>query len=206
MRTFFGLLFTAFTIVVSPATTISLTNVLTANVAVHSPGGQFAPLREGEAVFTNWTRYTWLDVPTFAQAQDFLFWQTETTGHPAILDGITTFEVLTDGLVLIAVTTRWGGGGSSSGGWTDEVTTRAELEDQGWELLSTGPSDARDGGNVPFHEFLVFGRESTAGEVFTYRTEKYRSPLVLRSVTVVPEPSAALLALLGLGGLLVRRR
>ena len=144
-------------------------------------------------------------MPTFAEEDSFLFWQvqeTGTVGSPSVADGITTFEVLMDGPVLMACTTRWGGGGAG-GEWEDELTTREELEEQGWVEFATGLSDTRyvpDEEPRPFHEYIVFRRDSVAAEVFTYRTEKYRAPLIIRSETVIPAPST-FVGLLSMGAI-----
>jgi len=168
------------------APSVSLSGITTANVAVRSPGGQFSPLASDELVHGNWDRYFWSDIPPFAERERFRFWQTELVHSPA--DGITTFEVLSDGPVLMAVTTRWAGGGNSSGGWVPELTSRAELALQGWSEFATGLNYTRNGGPDPYIEFTVLRRDSVAGDVFTYRTEKYQSPIVLLSETTTPEP------------------
>ena len=182
---------------------MAATVTVTADVAVDSPVGQYAQLEVGEFVNSNAIQYYWLDVPPFADGQDFLFWQVETAGDPA--EGITTFEVLTDGPVLLACTTRWGGGGNSSGNWEHEVTTRAELEAQGWGEFATGMCDTRDDWEGPYTEYIVFHRNCVDGEIFTYRTEKYRPPLIIRSTVTTPEPSTLLLLGMGAAGLLVCR-
>lgn len=185
-------------------------SIVTADVAVHSPAGQYAPLEVGEFIWTNWGRYYWYDVPAFAEEQNFLFWQGQATGFPNVADGITTFEVLMDGPVLMACTTRWGGGGNPSGDWEDEVTTREELEEQGWVEFATGLIDARDNTPAADREWLIFRRDSVAGEAFTYRTEKYLPPMIIRSETVIAEPSTLVIwSVLGALGITVgwwRRR
>jgi hypothetical protein len=174
--------------------------IITADVAVLSPGGHYAPLEAGELVFKDYSRYSWHEMPTFAEEDSFLFWQIEKTGFPSVADGITTFEVLNNGPVLLACTTRWGGGGNDSGGWIPELTTREQLEDQGWVEFATGLADIKNGTTVN-RQYIVFRRDSVAGEVFTYRTEKYRAPLIIRSEAVIPEPSTlAIWSLLGLTG------
>ncbi len=165
--------------------------IVTADVAVSSPDGQYTLLAVDEFVATNWTRYYWDELPAFAVEQDVLFWQYTPTAFPSVADGITTFEVLDNGPVLMACTIRWGGGGNDSGGWVPELTTRAELEAQGWAEFATGLKDTRLSGEV--QEYVVFRRDSIAGEVFTYRTEKYRPPIIIRSVITVPEPSSMVL-------------
>lgn len=175
-------------------------DIITADVAVLSPGGQYAPLEVGLSINTNWDRYSWYEVPTFAEGGGFLFWQVEKTGFPAVADGITTFRVLDNGPVLMACTTRWGGGGNSSGDWIPQLTTREQLEAQGWVEFATGLKDIEQNAPPPDFEYIVFRRDSLAGETFTFRTEKYRPPLIIRSETVVPEPST-LVMWLGLGSM-----
>jgi len=167
---------------------------LTADVAVYYPGGQYAPLEVDELV-SDWNRYYWYDLPVFAEEQDFHFWQYQHTGYPTWVDGIATFEVVTNGPVLMAVTTRWGGGGDSGGDWEEELTTRDQLEAQGWVEFATGLHDAELGGPAPYIEYIVFRRDSVAGETFTYRTEKYRPPTIILRI---PEPTTVTLAALGL--------
>ncbi len=108
----------------------------------------------------------------------------------------------------MACTTRWGGGGNESGDWVSELTTREELETQGWAEYVTGLSTRHIGDTEPSVEYVVFSRDCVAGEIFTYRTEKYAPPTIIRSVVTVPEPS--LFALLVMGGVallaLSRRR
>jgi len=163
--------------------------ILTADVAVHSPGGQYATLEVGASRDTNWGRYHFHEVPSFADGQGFLFWQFERTGFPTILDGLCTFEVLSDGPVLLACRTPWGGGGNPSGGWLDELTTREEFEAQGWSEYATGLTTIQVGHSEPSSEHIVFRRDCVAGELFTYRTEKYQPPIVIRSETPPPTPS-----------------
>ena len=141
---------------------------------------------------SDWDRYYWYSMPAFAEEASFLFWQYQHTGYPTPADGIITFEVLTDGPVLMACTTRWGGGGNPSGNWMDELTTREELEQQGWVEFATGLRDAERGGPEPCIEYVIFQRASVAGEVFTYRTEKYRPPAII----CIPEPSTFIMCIL----------
>ena len=183
--------------------------ILTADVAVNSPGGQWAPLEVGEFVYGHWNRYSWYDIPTFAEEGRFQFWQSNSGGMGNVLAGITTFEVLTDGPVLLACTTRWGGGGNSSGDWLHEVTTRAELESEGWAEFATGLNFAQVGATEPGIDYIIFRRDSFAGEVFTYRTEKYVLPAIIRSANPVPEPSSLIvwfLIALSFGGFGWRKR
>ena len=161
--------------------------IITADVAVSSPGGQYALLAAGELVSTNWNLYYWYDIPGFAVEQDMLFWQYEHTGFPDPADSTITFEVLSNGPVLMACTTR------TKFSWT----TREELAEQGWTEFATGLKDAELGGPVPYIEYDILRRDSVAGEVFTYRTEYYRPPTIIRSVITVPSPSTTALLLVG---------
>jgi hypothetical protein len=148
-------------------------------------------------------------VPAFAEEEDFLIWDAQLTGYPNPEDGVTTFEVLTDGPVLMAVTDeeRWGWG------YNDEpITTRAQLEAQGWVEFAGGLIVAHTGYTYPegSWQYIVFRRDSVAGETFTYRTERYCPPVIIRSERVIPEPSSfivwSLLAALGVTVAWWRRR
>ena len=88
--------------------------------------------------------------------------------------GKTTFKVVRDGVVLMACTDRWGKGGNSSGNWKPELTTRAELERQGWSEVAILPLTDKK------MVWIVFKRACKAGETFTYRTEKYNPPLLIQ--------------------------
>ena len=136
--------------------------ITTADVAVSSPGGQYTLLAVDEYVSTNWDQLYWYEIPAFAVEQDMFFWQYEQTGFPSVADGITTFEVLDDGPVLMACTTRWGGGGNSSGDWIPELTTREELEEQGWTEFATGLIDGDINGPALDREYVIFRRDSVA--------------------------------------------
>jgi hypothetical protein len=177
-------------------------SIVTADVAVYSPG-QYKPLVTG-MVWNNWDQYYCYDLPTFAEVQDFLVWQVQPTGYPNPADATITFEVLTDGPVLMALTTR------SFSGPSQPWTTRAELEADGWAEFATGlivahiaPSVYPEGS----FDYVVFKRDSVAGETFTYRTEYYISPTIILSeptTATVPEPCAlAIWSLLGGLGLTV---
>ncbi len=177
--------------------------IITADVAVHSSSGQYTLLAP-DVQNSDWFQYVWAEVPAFAVEQDVLFWQYTHTAFPAVADGITTFEVLDNGPVLMACTIRWGGGGNDNGDWIPELTTRAELEAQGWAEFATGLKDTRLSGEI--QEYVIFSRDCLAGEVFTYRTEKYRPPIIIRSVITVPSPSTPVLLCMGALVLLFKRR
>ena len=114
--------------------------------------------------------------------------------------GIVSFDVLEDGPVWLAVTTRFGGGGNPSGDWIPELITRAELEADGWSEIATDMKSVNSAFNFIGLDFIVFERQSFAGESFTIRTEKFVAPLLLTTQfdpEVVPEPSS--IVLLGIG-------
>ncbi len=170
--------------------------IITANVVVNSSNGQYALLLPG-VQNSDWYQYVWGDVPEFFVQQNASFWQYEHTDYPTLEDGVVEFEVLNSGPVLMACTTRWGGGGNSDGDWEDELTTREELEQQGWTEYSTGLTLRHFGyPSEPSIDYVIFSRDCVAGETFSYRTEKYEPPTIIQ---VVPEPST--LVLLGIVGL-----
>ena len=85
------------------------------------------------------------------------------------------FKVLTDGLVHMACTSRFGGGGNSGGGWKSEVTSEEQLEKNGWKReRGIELKDAQKD-----HVWWTFTRTCKSGEEFTFRTEKYISPMLL---------------------------
>ena len=133
-------------------------DIITADVAVLSSDGQYAVLASGEQN-SDWYQYVWCDIPAFAIEQEVLFWRYVHTGYPNLADGLVTFKVLDDGPVLMACTTRWDGGGNSDGDWEDDLTTRDELEQQGWAEFATGLSLHHAGYDTePCIPYVVFSR------------------------------------------------
>ncbi len=174
--------------------------IVTADVAVHSPGGQYGPLATGTTRAINYDQYSWYDIPEFAQDGGYLIWQYEATGFPNIPDGLSTIEVLTDGPVLLACRAPWGGLGGP-GEWNDEQISYEDFLADGWSEFATGLTIIQEGWSEPNHDYIVYQRDCVAGDVFTYRVEKYHPPMVIRSVetNVVPEPTSILVwSLIGL--------
>ena len=88
------------------------------------------------------------------------------------------FKVLTDGVVYMACTSRFRNAGLSGGAWEKEVISEEELLKAGWKkhrALELKDSDEEKG----HHVWWVFSRECKAGESFSYRTEKYITPVLL---------------------------
>ena len=88
------------------------------------------------------------------------------------------FKVLTDGVVYMACTSRFRNAGLSGGAWEKEVISEEELLKAGWKKhrdLILKDSDEEKG----HHVWWVFSRECKAGETFSYRTEKYFTPVLL---------------------------
>ena len=81
-----------------------------------------------------------------------------------------TFTVERPGTVIMAVHGFGGGGGG--GPWQQECVSAEELVRQGWKQL---PYQAADK--------VFFTRACKAGETFTYRTQKYHPPLLIRKVS-----------------------
>ena len=182
--------------------------VITAHTeVVNSTPGLFVPLAvTSYQVDYNhrWTWYEWPDV--LNQDPQLDVWQvdglaspgqTQPGPDPSPTYGIISFNVLTTGPVLLAVTNRWGGGGNSSGNWIPELTTKESFLADGW-VEYAGAIDVWDEAlgiptsswDSPFY-YTVYKRDSQAGEQFTYRTEKYNPPALLTTQTE-PAPVYAL--------------
>ena len=88
--------------------------LITAHVEVVGSPGEFVPLELGTPYDSLNTRHFWGELPeTLIQEPQLHFWQMA-SGSGNVAGGIISFDVLTDGPVLLAATTRWGGGGNSS--------------------------------------------------------------------------------------------
>ncbi|MDB6117201.1 MAG: hypothetical protein JWO08_982, partial [Verrucomicrobiaceae bacterium] len=135
---------------------------------VETPGTAFMPLIAGQSIYGDTREHAWESIPSLFGAH--MFSQQAREKSP-VLD----LRVLSDGVIYMACTTRWGAGGSG-GEWKNELITRPQLEAQGWREVDAGgglKSNEKD------HQWVVFSRASKAGELFQYRTEKYLSPIVI---------------------------
>ena len=154
----------------------------------------------------------WRTIPSFIDSAslDFSYLRTDPAKTDAIQYGKLDFTVQSSGPVWMLTTTRFGGGGNSSGNWLSEVSYQADLETAGWSVIADGIVNeygyGAAGTNTNFIDWILFERQSTAGEVFSIRTEKYQSPLILQGVGSVPEPAAGAGALLLSCALLQRQR
>ena len=106
----------------------------------------------------------WESIPE--SLQGYQFTKAKSEGVPL------RFTVLTDGLVYLACTTRFGLKLS-------DATTEAELKRKGWkkhkDLVLHDYSPQQTGRQV----WNVYSRECKAGEKFTYRNEQYLAPILL---------------------------
>ena len=113
--------------------------------------------------------------------------------------GKLDFTVQTDGPVWMLTTTRFGSGGNSYGDWLPEVSYQSDLEADGWNLILEGIEtetgyNSFGENNVDDFGWLLFQRDSSTGETFSIRSEKYYAPVILQGVgVVVPEPSMLIL-------------
>ena len=126
------------------------------------------PLRPGAKVYGDNHDHSWVTVPALFSGNQFF--QAAQMKEPVL-----KLKVLSDGLVYLACTSRWGGGGSG-GDWRSELVTQAQLEAQGWHVVDSArelKTTEED------HTWLAFSRQCKAGESFKYRTEKYLSPIVI---------------------------
>jgi hypothetical protein len=130
---------------------------------------QFVPISKGP-----WKAETvpvWLKDRTFSEQQQ----------PPEV--GVVKFVVESDGIVMLAVTSRWrisSGNASGTGllqGWYDRAKSREDLLKDGWrEAGSLGNTGHPDSGN----EWPLFWRQCRKGESFNIRTEKYIAPVIIR--------------------------
>lgn len=121
-------------------------------------------LTKGSKVFSSDSDEHWSDVPP--SLAGFRFFKADGS---RILD----FEVLKEGKVLMATTTRWAGGGGP-GDWQKELVSRFQLESAGWREVGKLKSKGRNS-----YSWIVFERTCTAGEKFRYGTEKYVPPILI---------------------------
>ena len=102
--------------------------------------------------------------------------------------GLLDFEVLTDGTIWMLTTARFANSGNSSGDWLPELTTRQQLEAEGWRIVVQGVEAEYGyeafGGNENLLDWILFERASAAGDQFSIRTEKYQSPILFRTASV----------------------
>ena len=137
-----------------------------ASVRVTSPGA-FKNLRAGAPVCGDHA-FSWRDVPPYLQRM--VYFQ-----NANILTGSIEFVVEQPGMLLMAVSSRWGGGGRASSAWLSKTVTRVDLFNQGWQ--SVGTLEVSDPEQGRFWE--VFCRRCAKGEHFDLRTEKYRAPALI---------------------------
>ena len=125
-------------------------------------GASFIPLVEGSPLQG---RQAWKVIPDWLKGTSYSLAKDGS-------NGVAIFRVETDGLVLMAVSSRWGGGGNRSGGWYEECKSKQDLLKDNWqEVAATLPSTMGD--------WLLFVRNCRKGESFKIRTEKYMAPTIL---------------------------
>jgi len=86
-----------------------------------------------------------------------------------------TIEVISDGLVFIAVSTRFPTKSGEGDGWEKDALDENGLRRLGWRHLREFEDlSATDSGAL-----MVFYKDCAAGELVTLRTEKYIAPFAL---------------------------
>ena len=100
--------------------------------------------------------------------------------------GKLDFTAMSDGPVWMLTTARFFDSGNSSGDWQPEVQTRDQLEADGWRIIASDVQSEYGyeppGENQSLLEWILFERTAKAGQQFSIRTEKYQSPVILRSI------------------------
>lgn len=139
-----------------------------------SGGAGFAGLAEGAEMFPGIDK-RWNKIPDWLRGT--VFYQHSSLQSTHIDRGETQFRVRKGGVVLLAVTSRWGGGGSRSGGWLEKVIDRDAFIAQGWQEV--GRIGCTMKGKDPGHDWLVYARFCGEGESFRLRTEKYFGPILI---------------------------
>ncbi|MEQ1862542.1 MAG: hypothetical protein ABMA13_21695 [Chthoniobacteraceae bacterium] len=122
-----------------------------------------SPLSEGERVWND-RDYKFKKITGWHGYQ-----YTRSNAHSPYL----RFKVLSNGLVYMACTARWGSAADPV--TRRELKTEKDLLAEGWTRIRRGDIDTGDG-NI---SFVVFSRMCTAGEQFTYRTDKNAAPILL---------------------------
>ncbi len=167
--------------VVTPAAFSAAHAPVYATVDLHLEG-RFAVLRESVPVWIEGPR-AWKTVPPQLRGVRFLQNNNE-------YRGVTHFTVRKPGRLLMACTKRWGGGGNKRGGWTQQLVSREQIINDGWN-----PVDGQLVSHLPGHptdtalHWELFERNCRAGETFKYRTEKYAAPILLMRNAVTDAPS-----------------
>ncbi len=109
----------------------------------------------------------------------------DTSKTNSIQYGKLNFTVLSDGPVWMLITTRFFNSGNSSGNWQPEVKTQADLESQGWHVIESDLQSEYGygvpGSNTNLINWMLLQRDCTTAEQFSIRTEKYQSPVILRT-------------------------
>jgi RNA polymerase sigma factor (sigma-70 family) len=86
----------------------------------------------------------------------------------AVSGGRTRFTVNSDGPVIMACNNDFGGGGNAGGNWKPECVTPEQLQQQGWQPFA----ESKDR--------IFYVRQCRGGQTFTYRTQKYHPPVLVR--------------------------
>ncbi|MDB6140198.1 MAG: serine/threonine protein kinase [Verrucomicrobiaceae bacterium] len=135
---------------------------------VEVSGTSLTPLRPGAKLYGDNREHVWTDIPPLFSGH--LFYQAARMQEPTL-----RLKVLSEGLVYMACTSRWGGGGSG-GEWQNGLTTHDKLEADGWHAVDA----AREMKSTESdHTWLMFSRACKTGEAFLYHTEKYLSPIII---------------------------
>ncbi len=150
---------------------------------VQAPGTFFAPLITNQSLYGDTREHSWESVPPLFGAHMF-------SQQPREKSPVLNLKVMSDGVIYMACTTRWGRGGSG-GEWMEELITRPQLEAQGWREVDTGGGLKSNEKDV---QWTVFSRVCKAGEQFQYRTEKYIGPIVIVDEAVCGLPDAGIIS------------
>ena len=160
-------------------------------VQVNEPG-EWRPFDLGELVASantgNGGSTYWRTVPEAVRSMDFEhYYLTADSSKTSTVDyGKLDFTVMSDGPVWMLTTARFFDSGNSSGDWQPEVQTQAQLAADGWRIIARDVQSEYGyeppGENQSLLGWILFERTAKAGQQFSIRTEKYQSPVILRTL------------------------
>jgi len=134
-------------------------------------------LIDGKAIPLGTGHHIFIDVPESVKGRKF----TARDGY----QGNLRFDVLEGQTIFVALYGKdWGGGGNPSGNWQQEVVTREQMEQQGWQhfgSLAVKHSNPEYQNEAPW---LLFSRNCKSGESFLIRNHKYQAPVLIWGPTM----------------------
>jgi len=153
--------------------------------------GEWRPFAVGELVASpntgNGGSTYWRTVPEAVRSMglEHYFLTADSSKTSTVEYGKLDFTVMSDGPVWVLTTASFFDSGNSDGNWQTEVRTQLELEADGSRVVARDVQSEYgyepSGKNQSLLEWILFERTCKAGQQFSIRTEKYQSPVILRT-------------------------